>query len=133
MGDRNPRPLDNRGGDAAMNLYFFHAVTLAALSFAIYQLTAVGKAIMSTQDQVDALTTQVAKVQAEVVAAKDVLVAQVVALQDQLANAGVAEQVDLSGLQAAVQALDDINPDPVVEDVAEEPVVEEPVQDAPPF
>lgn len=43
-----------------MNPYFFHAATLAALSFTIYQLSTLGKAIMSTQDQVDALSAPTA-------------------------------------------------------------------------
>lgn len=108
-------------------IFFFDAAILAALGFLILQLTYLGRSAMSTQAQVDALTAQVAKVQGEVVAAKDALTAQVVSLQDQLAAAGVTEQVDLSGLQAAVQSLDDINPDPAPEVVEELPteVVEE--------
>ena len=101
-----------------MNNHFWFAAILAALSFAIYQLSTLGKAVMSTQEQVDALTNQVVKIQGEVVTAKDALVAQVAALQEQLANAGVAEQVDLSGLQSAVDALDAINPDAPVEEPA---------------
>lgn len=109
-----------------MNVYFFLAAILAALAFTIYQLSTLGKALMSTQEAVDKLTAQVVKIQGEVVAAKDVLLAQVVSLQDQLAAAGVAEQVDLTGLTNAVQSLDDINPDE--EDEPEVPV-EQPVVD----
>jgi cell division protein FtsB len=94
-----------------MNTYYFHAATLAALGFTILQLSVLGKAIMSTQDKVDALTAQVSKVYTEVQAAKEELVAQVAALEEQLANAGVAEQIDLTALSDAVQVLDDINPD----------------------
>lgn len=118
-----------------MNPYFFDAAILAGLSFAIYQSSVIGKAIMSTQEVVDALTAQVVKVRAEVISARDTLTAELDNVKAQLANAGVAEQVDLSGLTAAIQSVDDITPDPVP--VVEEPVaegpVEEPVQDAPPF
>jgi small-conductance mechanosensitive channel len=107
-----------------MNCYFFDAAILAALSFAIYQITTIGRVIVSTQDQIDSLTAQVSKVQSEVVSAKEVLVAKLAEVQAQLDAAGAAEQVDLTGLQAAVQLLDDINPDPV-------PVVDVPV-DVPP-
>lgn len=112
--------------------YFFHSATLAALSFAIYQLTQIRKDIMSTQEVVDLLTAQVVKVNQEVVAAKDILVAKIVDLQAQLDDVGVGEQVDLSGLQDAVQALDDINPD-VIEAPTEDAPVEEPAEDTPPF
>lgn len=128
-----------------MNLYFFHAATLAVLSFVIYQLVTVGRQLMSTQQTIDTVVGQLVKARTEIVAAKDALVAKIVDLQNQI-DAGVpVEEIDLSGLQEVAQSLDDINPDPVVEIPVEEPPVEEPVevpveevpaepvQDEPPF
>lgn len=126
-----------------MNIYFIQSAVLASLGFAIYQLSQQGKFLMSTQEAVDQLTAQVAKVKNEVVVARDVLTAKLADVQAQLDAAGVTEQVDLTELTAAVQSLDDINPDeeelvevPVEEPVVDpvpEPVSEEPAQDAPPF
>ena len=124
--------------------YWFDAVMLAALSFAILQLTLQGRSIMSTQAAVDSVVAQLGKAKGEIVAARDELVAKIVDLQNQL-DAGVpAEQVDLSGLKAVAQSLDDIVPDAVeetddedeeVEVPVEEPVVDpvpEPVSEVPP-
>ena len=55
-------------------------------------LNALGRFTVSTQDAINALTDQLVKAQLEA--------------------AGVAEQIDLSSLTAAAQALDDIVPDP---------------------
>jgi hypothetical protein len=93
--------------------YFFHAASLAALSFIIYQLVITGRAIMSAQEQIDALTAQVSKITTEVTAAKDAILAHVADIEAQLAAAGAAGQVDLTGLKSAVQTLDDLNPDAV--------------------
>ena len=124
--------------------YWFDAAMLAALSFAILQLTLQGRSIMSTQAAVDSVVAQLGKARGEIVAARDELVAKIVDLQNQL-DAGVpAEQVDLSGLKAVAQSLDDIVPDAVeetddedeeVEVPVEEPVVDpvvEPVSEVPP-
>jgi predicted nucleic acid-binding Zn-ribbon protein len=129
--------------------YFFHAATLSALAFVIFQTTLIGRSLMATQAQVDALTAQVVKVRGEI----QVIKTEVVNLKDQLANAETVEEIDLSALESAVQAADDENVDvvPVVapevevepeadedededEDVATEPVaVDEPViEDAAP-
>ena len=115
--------------------YWFDATILAALSFAILQLTFQGRSIMSTQAAVDSVVTQLGKAKGEIVAARDELVAKIVDLQNQL-DAGVPpEQVDLSGLKAVAQSLDDIVPDAVEEPVEEdedeevEVPVEEPVVD----
>jgi hypothetical protein len=100
--------------------YWFTAAMFAALSFAILQLSTIGRSLMSTQAAVDSVVAQLGKAKGEIVAAKDELVAKIVDLQNQL-DAGVpAEQVDLSGLKAVAQSLDDIVPD-----VAEEPVEED--------
>jgi hypothetical protein len=110
--------------------YWFDATILAALSFTILQLTLQGKALMSTQAAVDAVVDQLFKAKGEIVQAKGELVAKLVDLQAQLDAAGVAEQVDLSGLQAVAQALDDIVPDVVdEEDDDEDEEVEVPVEE----
>jgi seryl-tRNA synthetase len=124
--------------------YWFDAALFAALAFAILQLSTIGRSLMSTQAAVDSVVTQLVKARGEIVAAKDQLVAKIVDLQNQL-DAGVpAEDVDLSGLKAVAQSLDDIVPDAVeetededeeVEVPVEEPVVDpvpEPVSEVPP-
>lgn len=63
---------------------------------------------MATQEEIDALTAQVNKVMAEVTTAKQVLVDQIAALEAQIA---AGQTVDLTALKAAVQSIDDINPD----------------------
>ena len=63
------------------------------------------KIMSETQDKIDALAVQLGKVKTEILD-------QVAALQAQI-DAGAV--VDLTALTAAVQGLDDLNPDPVVE------------------
>lgn len=60
---------------------------------------------VSTQDAINAITDQLVKAQREIVN-------RIADVQAQLDAAGVAEQVDLSSLTAAAQALDDVVPDP---------------------
>lgn len=81
---------------------------------------------MATQEDVDKLAAQVVKVGQEVTQAHSALVAELEDVKAQLAAAGVADKVDLSALAAAIQSVDDLNPDPVVPD--EVPVPEEPVE-----
>jgi len=127
-------------------IHFFHAATLFALAFLILQTTLIGRSLMATQAQVDALTAQVVKVRGEI----QVIKTEVVNLKDQLATVETVEEIDLSALEAAIDAADDENPDvvPVVvpevegdpeaededEDVATVPVrFDEPVaEDTPP-
>ena len=124
--------------------YWFNAALFAGLGFAILQLSTIGRSLMSTQAAVDSVVSQLGKAKGEIVAAREELVAKIVDLQNQL-DAGVpAEQVDLSGLKAVAQSLDDIVPDAVeetededeeVEVPVEEPVVDpvpEPVSEVPP-
>jgi hypothetical protein len=66
---------------------------------------------MATQDIIDAVVAQLGK-------AKDELLTQIADLNAQIANAGVAEQVDTTALTAAAQALDDIVPDAAPADPA---------------
>jgi hypothetical protein len=97
-----------------VNRYYFDAAILAALSFAIYQFTTQGKAIMSQQAQIDALTTQVDHVYTEVTSAAAELNAHLADLQAQI-DAGVPTvDLDLTELAAGIQKLDDITPDAVV-------------------
>lgn len=56
---------------------------------------------MTTQADIDALTSQLSKVHAEITT-------QIAALQ---ARIDAGQPLDLSGLQAAVQGLDEMNPD----------------------
>ena len=100
--------------------YFFDAAILAALAFGIFQLSYLGRNIMSAQEAVDQVTATLHKVLGEVTAAKDKMVAELTALKDQIDAAGVGEQIDLSGLQSVTAALDDLNPD-VVEVPADVP------------
>jgi predicted Zn-dependent protease with MMP-like domain len=101
-------------------------LTLAAIGFALltlaYLIRSLGRFTMSVQSAVDAITTQLVKAQGEIVS-------RIADVQAQLDNAGVAEQIDLSSLAAAAQALDDVVADVAV--VAEEVVVDEPVVDEP--
>lgn len=86
-----------------------------------------GLVLMSAQDTVNTVVAQLRKARTEVLEARDSLTAKIVDLQGQLDNAGVADQVDLSELQAVAQDLDDIVPDvPEVPDVVPAEVVGEP-------
>lgn len=86
-------------------------LTLAAIGVALLAITRLMYAIegfnVSTQDAVNAVTEQLVKAQREIVA-------RIADVQAQLDAAGVAEQIDLSSLTAAAQALDDVVPDPEV-------------------
>lgn len=119
--------------ESALPLLFFLAATLLATTgFALIQLSTIGRYLMATQADVDKLTAQVGKIGEEVRAAHAVLVSELADVKAQLAAAG-ADQVDLTGLAAAIQNVDDINPDPAP---ADEPPAEppaEPVEDTPPF
>ena len=79
--------------------------TLWALA---YLINAFGRFAMlqgqSLQQAVDNITAQIGKAQAE-------LVNRIADVQAQLDAAGVGEDIDLSSLTAAAQALDDVVPD----------------------
>lgn len=95
-------------------------LTLAAIGFALLTLAhltrILGRFTMSVQDAVNAITAQLTKAQVEITS-------RIADVQAQLDAAGVAEQIDLSSLAAAAQALDDVVADVAV--VAEpEPVVD---------
>jgi len=88
------------------------AAILAIQGFTLFATSAIGRHLMSTQDTINAIVTQLGK-------AKDEIVAKIADVQAQLDAASVpAEQVDLSALTAAAQALDDIVPDPAPVDPA---------------
>lgn len=69
---------------------------------------------MATQDIINAVVAQLGK-------AKDELLTQIADLNAQIADAGVAEQVDTTALTAVAQALDDIVPDAVVTEPTADP------------
>jgi hypothetical protein len=81
------------------------------------------KIAMTIQDAVNTVTARLDKVYNEVTGQADSLRTVIADLQAQVEAAGVAEQVDLSALEAAAQKLDDI--------VADAPV-DVPVDDVPP-
>ena len=67
----------------------------------LQQLKKIGKQMSQTQEKIDALAAQLAK-------AKEEILAQIAELQKQIDEGAV---VDLTALTAAVQGLDDLNPD----------------------
>jgi hypothetical protein len=86
------------------------AAILATTAYVLFFNRTLGRSLMSTQAQVDAVVAQLAK-------AKTEIVGKIADLQLALDDAGVADVVDVSELVAAAQALDDIVPDvPEVED-----------------
>jgi len=86
------------------------AAILATTAYILFYNRTLGRSVMSTQAQVDAVVAQLAK-------AKTEIVEKIADLQLALDDAGVAEVVDVSELVAAAQALDDIVPDaPEVDD-----------------
>ena len=114
-------------------MYWFDAALFSAMAFAILQNTTLGRHMMSTQQAIDNVTSQLVKVLGEVEAAKNALVAQIAGLTAQLATAATPQDVDLSGLQSVAQALDDLNIDVVEElpaEVEAEEVLEEVEEDA---
>jgi len=84
----------------------------ALAGFQLLVLSEISRSVMSVQEVVDGLVVQVGKVKTE-------LMNRLAELQLQVDSAGVAEQVDLSALSAAIQSLDDIVPDQVDEVPAE--------------
>jgi len=84
----------------------------ALAGFQLLVLSEISRSLMSVQEVVDGLVVQVGKVKTE-------LMNRLAELQLQVDSAGVAEQVDLSALSAAIQSLDDIVPDQVDEVPAE--------------
>ena len=96
-----------------VNRYFFDAAILAAIGIGFFKLSTIERFTMSTQAQVDALTTQVDKINTEVTSAAAALNTRLAELQAQI-DAGVpTEELDLTALAAAIQKVDDINADPV--------------------
>lgn len=75
-----------------------------------------GTIMSSQQDAVNAVTAQIKKGTSEVLG-------RIAALQEQVDSGVPAEDLDLSGLTAAAQALDDIVVDAPVEEPVEEPTV----------
>lgn len=90
-----------------MTSWLFWAITASILtiqSFTLFTMSAIGRHLMSTQEVIDAVAAQLAK-------AKDEILTKIADLNAQIAEAGVADQVDTSALTAVAQALDDVVPD----------------------
>ena len=93
-------------------ILFMQAAILTLIAYQLFFNTTLGKAIMTTQAQVDAVVAQLRK-------AKSEIVGKIADLQLQLDDNGVADVIDLTELTAAAQALDDVVPDVVEELPAE--------------
>ena len=92
---------------------WFIAAILTIQGFTLFTTSAIGRHLMTAQEDINAVVTQLGK-------AKDEIVAKIADVQAQLDAANVpAETVDLTALNAAAQALDDIVPDAVVDAPAE--------------
>lgn len=83
----------------------FGAIILAVQGFSLFTTSIIGRHLMSQQDQIDALVAQLGKARQEIIG-------KISDLAIQLDDAGVADKVDLTGLVAAVQAIDNVVPDP---------------------
>jgi hypothetical protein len=84
-----------------MSLFTIHWVSNNDI---LQQLFTIERIMSEQQAQIDALAEQLGKAKAEIIA-------QVEALQAQIDAGGV---VDLTALKAAVQGIDDLNPDVAV-------------------
>ena len=82
---------------------------------------------MSVQETIDSVVAQLSKARAEIVQARDELLASIAEVQEQLDNVEAPEDVDLTALTAAAQALDDIVPDAPEVPVDDAPADAEPV------
>ena len=90
--------------DPSLHLLIAVALLMTAQYFTLIVLYTLRKATMTTQDAVDAIVTQLANAKAEILD-------ELAAVQAQLEDAEAADKVDLSGLTAIAQALDDVVPD----------------------
>lgn len=97
--------MDYHLGALALTL---HITTLLTLAFMCFYNTHLGKAIMSTQNAVDAVVEKLRKASVEIQT-------KISDLKVQLEDARVTDVVDTSELEAVAQALDDIVPDPQAE------------------
>ena len=84
------------------------AILCAIQGFTLFTTSALGRHIMSTQQTIDIIVATLAK-------AKSEIVNEISKLNEQIAAAGVTEQVDTSALEAMAQSLDDIVPDAPVD------------------
>ena len=96
-------------------MIWFTAAILLIQGFTLFAVSSLGRHLMATQEQIDALTVQIRRGTGEVLS-------KLADVQAQLEDANVADQVDISELVAAAQALDDIVPDApeVVEELPSE-------------
>lgn len=89
------------------------ATTITVLTYQLQKLHNIERKLDMSQDAIDAITAQLAKVETEVVDTRDNLLAEIKDLKDQIANGVPAPELDLAGLTAVAQRLDDLTPDPV--------------------
>lgn len=88
------------------------AAILLIQGFTLFIISTLGHHLMSTQDTIDTIVATLAK-------AKSEIVNEIGKLNEQIAAAGVAEQVDTTALEAVAQALDDVVLDVPVDAPAE--------------
>ena len=113
-----------------MTFVIFDALIFLILAFVLFAVSTTGRHTMSVQESIDSVVAQLTKARAEIVQARDELLASIADVQEQLDSVEAPEDVDLTALTAAAQSLDDIVPDaPEVPD--EEPVEDVPVEDVP--
>ena len=98
--------------DPSLHLLLAVALLMTAQYFTLIILYVLRKATMTTQDTVDAIVAQLAKAKAEILD-------ELAAVQTQLEDAEAADRVDLSGLTAIAEALDNVVPDAPAEVPAE--------------
>lgn len=89
------------------------ATTITVLTYQLQKLHNIERKLDMSQEAIDAITAQLAKVETEVVDTRDNLLAEIKDLKDQIANGVPAPELDLAGLTAVAQRLDDLTPDPV--------------------
>ena len=82
-------------------IYGFFAAILTTQAFTLFTQTIHGRTLMALQDTIDAIT-------AELVTVRERITTELDGLHQQIAAGVPAEQLDLSALQAAADALENI-------------------------
>ena len=104
-----------------MSLYLIlHNLALVLTGAAIvYQLHRLKQRILMAQNTIDQVVAQLTKVEGEVVATRDALLAEIKDLKDQIANGVTPTELDLSGLLDVAERLDQLTPDPADDDAVD--------------
>lgn len=108
-----------------MTFVIFDALIFLILAFVLFAVSTTGRHLMSVQESIDSVVAQLTKARAEIVQARDELLASIAEVQEQLDSVEAPEDVDLTALTAAAQALDDIVPDAPEVPADDEPVVDD--------